>query len=88
MALAGHTPSLRAAESQCSMQGQLVSQQRPCYSREEVSQHGTAEDCWIILHGEVYDVTSWLHKHPGGAQLLLNHAGEDASVSGVLNYTS
>ena len=50
------------------------------YTREEVFQHSTKEDCWIVLHGEVYDVTSWINKHPGGAQLLLNHAGEDASV--------
>ncbi len=57
------------------------SKQLPRFRREEVSQHRTKEDCWIILHGEVYNVTSWLNKHPGGAKILLNHAGEDASVS-------
>ena len=51
------------------------------YTREEVSRHNTKDDCWIILYGKVYNVTSWLDKHPGGAQLLLNHAGEDATVS-------
>ena len=39
------------------------------FSREDVFQHRTREDCWIILYGEVYNVTAWLSKHPGGAQI-------------------
>ena len=27
------------------------------YTLEEVSQHNTANDCWVILFGEVYDLT-------------------------------
>lgn len=27
------------------------------YNLEEVSTHNTANDCWIILFGEVYDLT-------------------------------
>lgn len=53
----------------------------PSFTRDEVSQHRTRDDCWIIVRGEVYNVTSWLDKHPGGAKLLLNHAGEDVTVS-------
>ena len=52
----------------------------PCFTREEVFQHRKKDDCWIILHGEVYDVTSWLRKHPGGARMLLHYGGEDATV--------
>lgn len=50
------------------------------FSREEVAQHCTAESCWLIAHGKVYDVTSWLDKHPAGAKSILRHAGEDSSV--------
>ena len=53
----------------------------PTFSRADVAQHKTSNDCWIILHGEVYNVTPWLAKHPGGARLLEHHAGQDASVS-------
>lgn len=55
--------------------------QLPCFTREEVFQHRKKNDCWIILSGEVYDVTSWLSKHPGGTRLLLHYGGEDATVS-------
>lgn len=52
----------------------------PCFTREEVAQHKKFKDCWVILHGEVYDVTEWLAKHPGGATVLFHYAGQDASV--------
>lgn len=59
--------------------------QLPRYTREEVFQHRKKDDCWIILHGEVYNVTPWLGKHPGGARLLLHYGGEDATVRQRLN---
>jgi len=45
----------------------------------EVRKHCTRESCWIVLNGSVYDVTSWLDCHPGGAIVLLNTAGYDAT---------
>ena len=53
----------------------------PTYTRGEVAQHKKYTDCWVVLHGQVYDVTKWLPQHPGGARILLHYAGEDATVS-------
>ena len=36
-------------------------------SQEELRKHNRAEDCWIVLHSKVYDVSSFLVEHPGGA---------------------
>ena len=36
-------------------------------------------DCWIIVRGVVYDVTSFLESHPGGPLLILSVAGGDAT---------
>lgn len=46
---------------------------------EEISKHHSAEDCWIIIDGQVYDLTSWAKEHPGG-NVLTVLAGEDASA--------
>eukprot|EP01044_Picomonas_judraskeda_P020611 COSAG03_NODE_4631_length_1486_cov_1.058399_1_plen_387_part_10 len=51
----------------------------PVYTLEQVAQHRTRSSCWVALHGDVYDFTSFLEQHPGGARGLLRHAGMDAS---------
>lgn len=50
---------------------------RFCYefSPEEVHKHNTAADCWITYKNNVYNVTSFLELHPGGADLVLKAAG-------------
>ncbi|KIV98550.1 uncharacterized protein PV09_09647 [Verruconis gallopava] len=46
---------------------------------KEVSTHRSADSCWVILYGKVYDVTSFLSSHPGGSKVILRLAGTDAT---------
>ncbi|PVG04131.1 hypothetical protein CPB86DRAFT_693832 [Serendipita vermifera] len=48
-------------------------------SYDEVKRHNTAESCWVILNGDVYDVTEFLNVHPGGKHVILKVAGTDAT---------
>jgi len=48
-------------------------------SWHEISSHNGPDDCWIVIDGQVFDVTSWVKQHPGG-ELLAVLAGEDASA--------
>ena len=41
------------------------------YTLEEVSAHNTNKDCWLVIHGNVCDITSFLEDHPGGDEILL-----------------
>ncbi|XP_071941534.1 acyl-CoA 6-desaturase-like [Antedon mediterranea] len=34
---------------------------------------------WIVIDNEVYDVTNWGRKHPGGSRVMTHYAGQDAS---------
>ena len=52
----------------------------PLYTEEEVAGHSIKEDCWLIAHGYVYDVTSMLDYHPGGYDAILKHAGKDSTA--------
>lgn len=47
---------------------------------KEVMSHNKINDCWIVLNGEVYDISSFIEKHPGGADRLLEVAGKDATT--------
>jgi L-lactate dehydrogenase (cytochrome) len=44
-----------------------------------VAKHNTAESCWVVLYGNVYDVTRFVPNHPGGAKPILQLAGADAT---------
>jgi cytochrome b involved in lipid metabolism len=48
------------------------------FSIREVARHNTPEDCWLLVHGRIYDVTAWVPQHPGGA-LIYVKAGGDCS---------
>lgn len=52
---------------------------RACVTTLAVAQHNTAESCWVILYGNVYDVTKFIPEHPGGAKVILQLAGKDAT---------
>jgi len=48
-------------------------------SMEEVAKHKTEKDCWVVVNGQVLDVTNFLADHPGGKKAILIYAGRDAT---------
>ena len=52
-------------------------------TREEVARHrdfdATPPDVWVVLHGKVYSVGSFLAEHPGGPEVIEERAGADAT---------
>jgi len=49
------------------------------YTKEEVLEHKTIHDCWIIIKNKVYNITNYLTIHPGGKNILLQIAGKDCT---------
>merc|ERR1719329_233528 len=49
------------------------------YTLEEVAKHTSKSDCWVVVDGQVLDVTKFLGDHPGGELAILTFAGKDAS---------
>ncbi|XP_026668586.1 cytochrome B5-like protein [Ceratina calcarata] len=47
---------------------------------DEVSWHDTADNCWVVIHDFVYDVTDFVESHPGGSDVILEYAGRDATL--------
>jgi hypothetical protein len=42
----------------------------------EIAEHSNRQSCWIVIEGRAYDVTDFLDSHPGGAAIILRHAGK------------
>lgn len=49
------------------------------FSWDEISKHNKPSDCWIVVKGNVYDVTTWVPNHPGG-RIILNGAGRESTA--------
>ncbi|CAK9065105.1 unnamed protein product [Durusdinium trenchii] len=62
--------------------------QRKAYTVEEVAKHNTAASLWVIMNRKVYDVTAFHKKHPGGAGVLLQMGGKDATAAAAAAHKS
>lgn len=48
------------------------------YTKDEVAQHATRDDAWIIIEGIIYDITSYIDKHTG-FDIILDYLGTDCT---------
>lgn len=49
-------------------------------TEEQLAKHDKVDDLWLAIRGMVYNVTSYIAYHPGGAQELMRGAGKDATT--------
>lgn len=49
------------------------------FTMEDVSNHNTRNDCWLVIHDNVYDITQFIASHPGGSVITMG-CGKDATV--------
>jgi cytochrome b involved in lipid metabolism len=48
---------------------------------EEVKKNASSTSCWSIVYGNVFDLTKWITKHPGGAEKIRAICGKDGTSS-------
>ncbi|XP_005090573.1 acyl-CoA (8-3)-desaturase isoform X1 [Aplysia californica] len=49
------------------------------FTWDEVREKTTKECRWLVIDGEVYNITSWARRHPGGTKVIGHYAGQDAT---------
>ncbi|OHA18278.1 MAG: hypothetical protein A2664_02340 [Candidatus Taylorbacteria bacterium RIFCSPHIGHO2_01_FULL_46_22b] len=49
------------------------------YTFAEVTTHNSSASCWSAINSNVYDLTSWIGKHPGGPSAIKSICGKDGS---------
>ena len=54
-------------------------QQTKAFTTEEVASHDANQDCWTIISGDVYNLTDYINRHPGGSEIL-RACGTDATT--------
>lgn len=51
------------------------------FTMDQVAAHASPGDCWAVVDGGVYDLSSWPQQHPGGAAAIEGLCGTDASAA-------
>lgn len=78
-ALAGHvsgTPAPSPSTSSGTPAGKTTSGE---FTLQEVAKHNKKDDIWVVVDGQVLDVTKFLPDHPGGEKAIILYAGRDAT---------
>ena len=50
-------------------------------STSEINSHNSQSDCWSIVNGKVYNLTTYVQSHPGGVGVIANICGKDGTNS-------
>jgi cytochrome b involved in lipid metabolism len=50
-------------------------------TNSEVKKHYSRDDCWSIVYGKVYNLTSFVQQHPGGIELISSVCGIDGTAA-------
>ena len=51
------------------------------FTSAEVAAHNSKEDCYTIVGTNVYNLTAWVTRHPGGEAAILGICGKDATAA-------
>jgi len=81
-ALAGQLGSGSAAAAQAPTPAPAAPAEKAVsgeFSLDEVAKHDKKDDVWVVVNGQVLDVTKFLPDHPGGEKAILLYAGRDAT---------
>lgn len=79
--MAGHTGAEATWEQAYAEALKPISSEPAGYTMADVERRNTAEQCWTVVDGTIYDVSSFIARHPAGTQDIINMCGKDASES-------
>ena len=49
------------------------------YTMDQVKANNSATKCWSVIDSKVYDLTTWIGSHPGGAGAITSLCGTDGT---------
>lgn len=48
------------------------------FTMDQVAKHATIKDCWLVIDEKVYDVSSYIPKHPAPESAIVKYCGKNA----------
>ncbi|RPA96738.1 cytochrome b5 [Choiromyces venosus 120613-1] len=51
------------------------------YTFADVKEHQSKKDLWLVVYDKVYSCGEFVDEHPGGEEVLMDVAGQDATLA-------
>lgn len=77
--IAGHTGAESVWEEDYAKAQEPISRENLVLSMDEVARRNTVDACWTVVDGVVYDMTTFIARHPAGPGDIEDMCGEDAT---------
>ena len=77
--IVGHSGAESVWKEQYAEAKQPIDSPSRAISMDEVRLHNTHKDCWTVVENGVYDVTSFVSRHPAGSPAIKEMCGKNAS---------
>lgn len=78
--VAGHTGAESVWEEEYAEAQQPISNENLVLTMDEVARRASPEACWSVVDGVVYDMTTFIARHPAGANSIIEYmCGKDAT---------
>lgn len=75
----GKLPTATTTTAKATPKATATSKVAGAYTIADVKKHANATSCWSAINGNVYDLTKWINRHPGGPQVIKALCGKDGS---------
>lgn len=77
----GSTPAVTKESSKPAAQEapKPANNREKTYTMYEVANHAPELGSWVVIAGNVYDITKFIVEHPGGEDVLLERIGKDVT---------
>jgi hypothetical protein len=77
--VAGHTGAEAVWEEDYAKAQQPISREDLVLTMDEVARRNDETACWTVVNGVVYDMTTFIRRHPAGAKDIKEMCGEDGT---------
>lgn len=77
--MTGHSGAGAVWEEDYAKAQQPISREDIVLSMSEVAKRNSAEACWTVVEGVVYDMTTFIARHPAGSRPIKKMCGKDGT---------
>lgn len=74
-----YAPPLSTSNPKVNLASRNKNESTKVFKYPDVSNHNTRKDCYLIISGNVYNISSYISYHPGGSKTIVSRCGKEVT---------